>query len=299
MSSAAGPPGSISRSCRRRRGRRPASPSSSATGPTTPSASAWSSPTRRSRPSRTTISRATARSPRISPIGTISRSTSREPCTASAATASAAARARHCSLLQDQRARARRRDQIPARRDRHRRANARRRSRHRLRTASIRACAKPSRTISSRISTCGRTSSPGWARPGRSTPSPSSSAKRNTASSSSHCYQYEPGRSTWMLETDPDTFEKCGLDTLDEAGTAQTAGRALRRGIAGPQAHHQPLDLAQFPDDPLRPLGRTRMSCCSATPRRPRISRSARAPSSRWKMRSRSMSPSARRADRM
>ena len=43
---------------------------------------------------------------------------------------------------------------------------------------------RPSPTSSSRASTCGRTSSPGWARPGRSTPSRSSSARPSTASSS-------------------------------------------------------------------------------------------------------------------
>ncbi len=69
--------------------------------------------------------------------------------------------------------------------DRHRRPNCATPIWSSDRTASIRACAKPSRTISSRISTCGRTSSPGWARPGRSMPSPSSSRRRNTASSSS------------------------------------------------------------------------------------------------------------------
>ncbi|UZF93272.1 bifunctional salicylyl-CoA 5-hydroxylase/oxidoreductase [Bosea sp. NBC_00550] len=35
-----------------------------------------------------------------------------------------------------------------------------------------------------------------------------------------HCYQYEAGRSTWVLETDPETFEKAGLDKLDEAQSA-------------------------------------------------------------------------------
>ena len=51
-------------------------------------------------------------------------------------------------------------------------------------TASIRACARPSPTSSSRASICGRISSPGWARPGRSTLSRSSSARPRTASSS-------------------------------------------------------------------------------------------------------------------
>jgi anthraniloyl-CoA monooxygenase len=36
-----------------------------------------------------------------------------------------------------------------------------------------------------------------------------------------HAYQYEPGRSTWIFETDPETFAKFGLDPLDEAGTAK------------------------------------------------------------------------------
>jgi len=35
-----------------------------------------------------------------------------------------------------------------------------------------------------------------------------------------HCYQYEAGRSTWVLETDPETFEKAGLGKLDEAQSA-------------------------------------------------------------------------------
>jgi len=35
-----------------------------------------------------------------------------------------------------------------------------------------------------------------------------------------HCYQYEAGRSTWVLETDPDTFARAGLDTMDEAASA-------------------------------------------------------------------------------
>jgi anthraniloyl-CoA monooxygenase len=35
-----------------------------------------------------------------------------------------------------------------------------------------------------------------------------------------HCYQYEPGASTWVLETDPDTFARAGLDRMDEAASA-------------------------------------------------------------------------------
>lgn len=35
-----------------------------------------------------------------------------------------------------------------------------------------------------------------------------------------HCYQYEKGRSTWVLETDPETFAKAGLGEMDEAQSA-------------------------------------------------------------------------------
>jgi anthraniloyl-CoA monooxygenase len=55
-------------------------------------------------------------------------------------------------------------------------------------------------------SICARTSSPGWARRGRSTPSPSSSRRPSGASFIAHAYQYEPGQSTWVFETDPETF---------------------------------------------------------------------------------------------
>ncbi|MFL6796694.1 MAG: bifunctional salicylyl-CoA 5-hydroxylase/oxidoreductase [Xanthobacteraceae bacterium] len=36
-----------------------------------------------------------------------------------------------------------------------------------------------------------------------------------------HCYQYEPQRSTWITETDPQTFANAGLAELDEEGSAR------------------------------------------------------------------------------
>jgi anthraniloyl-CoA monooxygenase len=36
-----------------------------------------------------------------------------------------------------------------------------------------------------------------------------------------HCYQYEQGRSTWVMETDPETFARAGLDPADETGSAR------------------------------------------------------------------------------
>ncbi len=36
-----------------------------------------------------------------------------------------------------------------------------------------------------------------------------------------HAYQYEPGASTWVFETDPETFRRAGLDRMDEAQSAR------------------------------------------------------------------------------
>jgi anthraniloyl-CoA monooxygenase len=36
-----------------------------------------------------------------------------------------------------------------------------------------------------------------------------------------HAYQYEPGASTWVFETDPETFRRAGLDGMDEAQSAR------------------------------------------------------------------------------
>ena len=88
-------------------------------------------------------------------------------------------------------------------------------------TASTRAPASCSRTSSSRPSSCGPTTSPGWARSGRWTPSISSSRETPHGIFIAHCYQYQPGRSTWVMETDPETFKRAGLDKLDEAASAR------------------------------------------------------------------------------
>ncbi len=50
-----------------------------------------------------------------------------------------------------------------------------------------------------------------------------------------HCYQYQPGRSTWVLETDPETFKRAGLDKMDEAAS----GRFLEGVFADELAGHK------------------------------------------------------------
>jgi anthraniloyl-CoA monooxygenase len=48
-----------------------------------------------------------------------------------------------------------------------------------------------------------------------------------------HCYQYEPGRSTWVMETDPQTFARAGLDKLDETASAKFLEGVFARELAG------------------------------------------------------------------
>ena len=48
-----------------------------------------------------------------------------------------------------------------------------------------------------------------------------------------HCYQYQPGHSTWVMETDPETFRRAGLDTLDEVASARFLEGVFADELAG------------------------------------------------------------------
>jgi anthraniloyl-CoA monooxygenase len=48
-----------------------------------------------------------------------------------------------------------------------------------------------------------------------------------------HCYQYQPGRSTWVMETDPETFKRAGLDKLDEEASARFLEGVFAEELAG------------------------------------------------------------------
>jgi anthraniloyl-CoA monooxygenase len=48
-----------------------------------------------------------------------------------------------------------------------------------------------------------------------------------------HCYQYEPGRSTWVMEVQPETFARAGLDRLDEAQSAAFLEGVFREELRG------------------------------------------------------------------
>ena len=70
-------------------------------------------------------------------------------------------------------------------------------------TASTAAFATNMPNISSPRSTFAPTCSPGWARPGRSMPSPSSSRRPSGGHSSPTPINTKMGHSTWIFETDP------------------------------------------------------------------------------------------------
>ena len=48
-----------------------------------------------------------------------------------------------------------------------------------------------------------------------------------------HCYQYEPGRSTWIFEVQADTFEKAGFDKLDEQQSATLLEKLFAEELQG------------------------------------------------------------------
>ena len=72
-----------------------------------------------------------------------------------------------------------------------------------------------------------------------------------------HCYQYEPGRSTWVMETDPETFARAGLDKLTRQQSAQFLEGVFAEELGGHKLHHQPLALAQLSRRSATSAGRT------------------------------------------
>jgi anthraniloyl-CoA monooxygenase len=48
-----------------------------------------------------------------------------------------------------------------------------------------------------------------------------------------HCYQYEAGASTWVLETTPETWERAGLDRMSEAQSAAYMEKVFEKELEG------------------------------------------------------------------
>ena len=75
-----------------------------------------------------------------------------------------------------------------------------------------------------------------------------------------HAYQYEPERSTFIVEAREATWRAAGLDGADRGGDDRVLRAAVRRRAPGASPALQPLDLAELPDHPQRPLARTATS---------------------------------------
>src|SRR6202034_2570868 len=99
-----------------------------------------------------------------------------------------------------------------------------------------------------------------------------------------HAYQYEMGRSPWIFETDPETFKRAGLAGLSEKQSAERMAGIFGWFLEGHQLLTNRSMWRNFPMIPSRRWFKDNMVLL-ATPRRPRISRSAPAPSSPWKTR--------------
>jgi anthraniloyl-CoA monooxygenase len=48
-----------------------------------------------------------------------------------------------------------------------------------------------------------------------------------------HCYQYQAERSTWVIETDPETFDRAGLGKMDEDASARFLESVFARQLDG------------------------------------------------------------------
>jgi anthraniloyl-CoA monooxygenase len=62
-----------------------------------------------------------------------------------------------------------------------------------------------------------------------------------------HCYQYEPGASTWVLECDPATFERAGLAAMTEAESARFMEDVFHEELQGHRLHTNRSIWRQFP----------------------------------------------------
>ena len=69
-----------------------------------------------------------------------------------------------------------------------------------------------------------------------------------------HAYQYEPGHSTWVMETSAETYESAGLGAMDERAISAVPRAGIRRGSRRAHARDEPFAMASVPDDPQRAL---------------------------------------------
>jgi anthraniloyl-CoA monooxygenase len=99
-----------------------------------------------------------------------------------------------------------------------------------------------------------------------------------------HAYQYEAGRSTWIFETDPATFERAGLKGLDEKQSADRMAQIFGWFLGSHQLLTNRSMWRNFPMIRSKRWVKDNMVLVGDAKA---ISRSARAPSLRWKTPSR------------
>ena len=107
-----------------------------------------------------------------------------------------------------------------------------------------------------------------------------------------HAYRFAPDCSTFIVECSEETWRDFGFDRMSQDESIAACEQLFAKYLDGHslQSNASHLvgsrGLAQLPPHQVRALVAAATSSCSATPRTPRISRSAAAPSSRSRMRS-------------
>ena len=111
------------------------------------------------------------------------------------------------------------------------------------------------------LSHLARASSPGTARPSRFDTLTQTFVANELGTFNAHHYRYAPDMSTFIVECDPATWVRAGLDRRDEAESRAHLRAGVCRHAGRPSARLQPLDLAQLSLGVERALVATATSC--------------------------------------
>ena len=117
-----------------------------------------------------------------------------------------------------------------------------------------------------------------------------------------HAYRFAPDCSTFIVECSEETWRGFGFDTMAQDDSIAACEKLFAKYLDGHTLQSNAVaprrlgGMAATSAASSASAGRAATSSCSATPRTPRISRSARAPSSRSRMRSSSPRCSTARA---
>jgi anthraniloyl-CoA monooxygenase len=102
-----------------------------------------------------------------------------------------------------------------------------------------------------------------------------------------HTYMYSQGECTFLVETTDDAFKAAGLEVENEERSATYIERVFAEELHGTRLLRNRSFWRQFPVVRCRTWHHDNVVLLGDARRTPRTSRSARAPSSRWRTRSR------------